>query len=87
MAQLPRLVLPFWYRLTQVVPDKGPLNVCVCNGMNGAIAFASPLLQISSLKATLLQLNIDYAAFKMSRVIVRTQLVSTTRDVYYCSSK
>jgi len=27
MAQL---VLPFWYRLTRVVPDKGPLNVCVC---------------------------------------------------------
>jgi len=27
-----RLVLPFWYRLTEVVPDKGPLNgrVCVC---------------------------------------------------------
>jgi len=25
-----RLVLPFWYRLTQVVPDKGPLNECVC---------------------------------------------------------
>jgi len=25
-----RLVLPFWYLLTQVVPDKGPLNVCVC---------------------------------------------------------
>jgi len=25
-----RLVLPFWYRLTQVVPDEGPLNVCVC---------------------------------------------------------
>ena len=24
-----RLVLPFWYRLTWVVPDKGPLN-CVC---------------------------------------------------------
>ena len=20
----------FWHRLTQVVPDKGPLNVCVC---------------------------------------------------------
>ena len=28
-----RLVLPFWYRLTWVVPEKGPLNgtVCVCN--------------------------------------------------------
>jgi len=25
-----RLVLPFWYRLTRVVPDKGLLNVCVC---------------------------------------------------------
>ena len=25
-----RLVLPFWYRLTRVVTDKGPLNVCVC---------------------------------------------------------
>jgi len=26
-----RLVLPFWYRLTRVVPDKGPLNGCVCS--------------------------------------------------------
>jgi len=25
-----RLVLLFWYRLTQVVPDKGSLNGCVC---------------------------------------------------------
>ena len=25
-----RLVLPFWYRLTRVVRDKGPLNGCVC---------------------------------------------------------
>jgi len=25
-----RLVLPFWFRLTRVVPDKGPLNGCVC---------------------------------------------------------
>ena len=25
-----RLVLPFWYRLTWVDPDKGPLNGCVC---------------------------------------------------------
>ena len=25
-----RLVLLFWYRLTQVVLEKGPLNVCVC---------------------------------------------------------
>ena len=25
-----RLVLPFWYRLTRVVQEKGPLNGCVC---------------------------------------------------------
>jgi len=25
-----RLVLPFWYRLTWVDPEKGPLNRCVC---------------------------------------------------------
>ena len=25
-----RLVLPFWYRFTQVVPEKGLLNGCVC---------------------------------------------------------
>ena len=24
-----RLVLPFWYWLTRVVPDEGPLSVCV----------------------------------------------------------
>ena len=25
-----RLVLPFWYRLTWVFPEKGPLNGCMC---------------------------------------------------------
>jgi len=29
-SQKSRLVLPFWYRLTQVVPEKGPLNGCMC---------------------------------------------------------
>jgi len=28
-----RLVLPFWYRLTWVVPDKWPLNGCVCTSI------------------------------------------------------
>ena len=26
-----QMVLPFWYRLTRVVPDKGPLNWCIRN--------------------------------------------------------
>jgi len=25
-----RLVLPFWYQFTRVVPDKGSLNRCCC---------------------------------------------------------
>jgi len=25
-----QISLPFWYRLTRVVPEKGPLNGCVC---------------------------------------------------------
>ena len=25
-----RLVLPFWYQLTWVVPEKGLLNGCIC---------------------------------------------------------
>jgi len=33
-----RLVLPFWYRLTWVIPDRGPLNVCVCvAGVGGVV--------------------------------------------------
>ena len=29
-SEISRLVLPFWYWLTRVVPDRGPLNGCVC---------------------------------------------------------
>ena len=43
-----RLVLPFWYiyRLTWVVPDKGPLNGCACvllflNGVNKMSVYLS----------------------------------------------
>ena len=46
------LVLPFWYRLTCVVPEKGPLNrcvsVCVCVLPHLSFFFAFSLL-ISSL--------------------------------------
>jgi len=42
-----RLVLPFWYRLTQVVLEKGPLNGCVCVcvllTVNGTVASESQL--------------------------------------------
>jgi len=31
------LVLPFWYRLTWVVPEKGSLDVCVCVILSAAL--------------------------------------------------
>ena len=40
-----RLVSPFWYRLTRVVLDKGPLNGCVCvcgRVFTGWMPFLSP---------------------------------------------
>ena len=33
-----RLVLPIWYRLTRVVPDKGPLNGCVVGCWRGYLS-------------------------------------------------
>ena len=41
--------LPFWYRLTRVVPDKGPLNgrVCVCViDKLSSFLFSPPILWI-----------------------------------------
>ena len=33
-----RLVLPIWYRLTRVVPDKGPLNGCLVGCWRGYLS-------------------------------------------------
>jgi len=43
-----RLVLPFWYWLTRVVPDKGPLNgyVCVCYLYLRVLFFATSIKTI-----------------------------------------
>ena len=43
-----RLVLPFWYRLTRVVPDKGQLNVCVCSTVCVSPAETGEPITISS---------------------------------------
>jgi len=44
-----RLVLPFWYRLTRVVPEKGPLNVCVCMCTDSSLQcnVATPLRELT----------------------------------------
>ena len=43
-----RLVLPFWYWLTWVVPDKGPLNVCIWSRACGKwLYFVGGILLVS----------------------------------------
>ena len=39
-----RLVSPFWYWLTRVVPDKGPLNGCVCVCVSATKTNIQPLI-------------------------------------------
>jgi len=46
-----RLVLPFWYRLTRVVLDKGPLNGCVCVIVKQTVAFSLTLKTVTVLCA------------------------------------
>ena len=50
-----RLVLPFWYRLTWVVPDKGPLNVCVWLSVSAVINRMQHIRQFSTQTTAILQ--------------------------------
>ena len=43
-----RLVLPFWYRLTQVVLEKRPLNGCSCSCSSSFSSFGSLIVNIFS---------------------------------------
>jgi len=45
--------LPFWYRLTLVVPDKGPLNGCVCVCVCVTVAFGVHRLSDADFRAAL----------------------------------
>ena len=64
-----RMVLPFWYRLTQVVPDKGPLNGCVCkcvvqildNFLQVILAYNSMLMLLMQVESPLLCSVVDQA--------------------------
>jgi len=64
-----RMVLPFWYRLTQVVPDEGPLNGCVCkcvvqilaNFLQVILAYNSMLMLLMQVESPLLCSIIDQA--------------------------
>jgi len=50
-----RLVLPIWYRLTRVVPDKGPLNSGVC--ISSLHIFYSPKFLVQTRSITVIKLS------------------------------
>jgi len=59
-----RLVLPVWYRLTRVVPDKGPVYGCVCT-VHG---FHLHCCLTDSVPAADLEHLSLYAAFRISSI-------------------
>ena len=62
-----RLVLPFWYRLTWVVLDKGPLNGCVCARLNFCFFFGPRrLLYCRKLRRHSQRLRFVYICFSES---------------------
>ena len=47
-----RSVLPFWYRLTRVVPEKGPLNgMCVCIVLICSLQLSRGIMPYSDVRA------------------------------------
>ena len=63
-----RLVLPLWYRLTWVVPDKGPLNGCVCGSFinHGGLA----LVEHAGVQLSRLRLPFSPSSFEFDCVRV-----------------
>ena len=53
-----RLFLPFWYWLTWVVPDKGPLNVCACVCVLLLTCFTLPLESTVFLSVSLIPVSL-----------------------------
>ena len=68
-----RLVSPFWYRLTRVVPKKGPLNVCVCYRTLKCYMSLAVLLTLMS---AALQLTLPLQQFAVSLGVRRSRSVA-----------
>jgi len=54
-----RLVLPFWYRLTWVVPDKGPLNWYVCLSFIDKLIFYLRVAMLARVIAMALSIHLS----------------------------
>ena len=67
-----RLVLPFWYRLTWVVPDKGPLNGC-----SSVVVPYGTLSQAADLENFATTLQVDCIVNKTRHLHQRSSLLAT----------
>jgi len=76
------LVLPFWYRLTRVVPDKGPLNVCVC-----AFAFCALMLLVGRQEGHPACKNLSGGVLVWLSVWSDVQIVCIWSSSCHCISK
>jgi len=68
--------LPFWYRLTRVVPEKGPLNGCVCIQCCPAWQLVSCMIDCDCCVCRQL-MNVDYYYYycqQKTQVETRTEL-------------
>ena len=82
-----RLVLPFWYWLTWVVPEKGPLNGCVCvcvtNTEECKVSHFGDMVQIQLQCLHLADIIKNYTVALISTVML---IVAATEinELYYC---
>ena len=86
-----RLVLLFWYRLTLVVPEKGPLNGCVCVCVCVLDGIIDGQLQTSIVKMQRCTLNgcgkVCYHGFFLAYTSVPTWQRSTVSNVRLSTAK
>ena len=85
-----RLVLPFWYRPTRVVPEKGPLNGCVC--VFNAFTFSYKGFRVLSAAFVRILLFATCHTWALNSWHVFTVLLTVTLDclesrlsIYICS--
>jgi len=70
-----RLVLPFWCWLTWVVPEKGPLNVCVCVCVVQLMPLLPKTASLHSLASFKSRLVLPFW-YKLTRVVLEKRPLS-----------
>ena len=76
------MVLPFWYRLTRVVPDKGPLNRCVCVCVRACV-YVFCLLTLLAAMLLCSPMGLTHYAFFLGRATPRVTKLLCTEFCYF----